>query len=114
VAEDPTWGGGENHLVADDKRSRGCEPSNRNRSPTEGVPMKLTVLRAIPLVLVTAVAALVVSGVPRFKNAKHGFDYVVGEIAWLGFLVAALSLLILVAVAVGRLISRRRSVPARA
>jgi hypothetical protein len=76
--------------------------------------MKFTVLRAIPLVIVAAVAALVLSGVPRFKNATHGFDYVVGEIAWLGFLVAALSLLILVAVAAARLISRRRSVAADA
>ena len=54
------------------------------------------------------------SGVPRFKNGKHGLDYVVGEIAWLGFLVAALSLVILVAVAVARLISRRRSIAAGA
>lgn len=76
--------------------------------------MKLTVARAIPLTLVTAVAAFVLSGVPRFKNAKHGLDYVVGEIVWLGFLVAALALLILVAVAAARLTSRRRSVPTRA
>jgi hypothetical protein len=76
--------------------------------------MKLTVVRAIPLVLVTAVAALVVSGVPRFKNARHGLDYVVGEIAWLGFLIAALALLVLCAVAAARMISRRRSLAARA
>lgn len=76
--------------------------------------MKLTVVRAIPLALVVAIGAFVVSGVPRFKNGKHGLDYVVGEIAWLGFLVAALSLVILVAVAVARLISRRRSIAAGA
>jgi hypothetical protein len=64
--------------------------------------MKLTVVRAIPPVLAVAIAMLFLSGVPRFKNAKHGLDFVVGEVAWLGFLVAALSLLVLVAVAVAR------------
>lgn len=76
--------------------------------------MKLTILRAIPLALVAATAALVLSGVPRFKNAKHGIDYVIGEIAWLGFLIAALALVVLVAIAVVQLISRRRATAARA
>ncbi|MGH2932936.1 MAG: hypothetical protein ACRDL2_00260 [Gaiellaceae bacterium] len=64
--------------------------------------MKLTVVRAIPLVLAIAIAAFFVSGVHRFKEAHHGFDAVVGEAAWLGFLVAALALIILVAVALRR------------
>lgn len=67
--------------------------------------MKLTVVRSIPIVLAVALAAFVVSGVHRFKNAHHGFDAVVGEAAWLGFLIAALTLVILVAVALRR---RRR------
>jgi hypothetical protein len=64
--------------------------------------MKLTVVRAIPIVLALALAALFVSGVHRFKNAHHGFDAVVGEAAWLGFLIAALTLIVLVAVAIHR------------
>lgn len=75
--------------------------------------MKLTVLRAIPLVLGLAVVALLVSGIGRFKNATHGFDYVVGEIAWLGFLAAALALVVLIAVALYRRTVRRRTAVAR-
>jgi ABC-type transport system involved in cytochrome c biogenesis permease component len=76
--------------------------------------MKLTVLRAIPLVLVPTVVCLLISGIGRFKNAKHGFDYVVGEIVWLGFLAGALTVLILVAVAVFRRVSERGAAGARA
>jgi hypothetical protein len=61
--------------------------------------VKLTVVRAIPLTLVIAVATFVLSGVPGFKNAHHGIDAVVGEIAWLGFLIAALATVVLIAVA---------------
>lgn len=74
--------------------------------------MKLTVVRAIPLTLLLAVGALVVSGVHRFKVATHGLDYIVGEIAWLGFLVAALATLVLVAVALHRRFSRRTTIAA--
>lgn len=76
--------------------------------------MKLTVVRAIPLTLVIAVAAFVLSGVPRFKNAHHGLDAVVGEIAWLGCLVAALATLVLAAVALYRRRSNRATTTARA
>lgn len=72
--------------------------------------MKLTVPRTIPLVLVVAIAALLVSGVPRFKDATHGVDYVVGEIAWLGFLAAALALVVLVAVTLARVVAGRKAV----
>lgn len=70
--------------------------------------MNLTVIRAIPLVAALGLAAFLTSGVGRFKNATHGFDYVVGEIAWLGFLAAALALVVLAAVAVYRRAARRR------
>jgi hypothetical protein len=76
--------------------------------------VKLTVHRAIPLVLALDVAALLLSGVGRFKNAKHGLDFVVGEIAWLGFLAGALALLALVAVALTRTLARRRTREVRA
>ena len=76
--------------------------------------MKLTVVRAIPLALVVAVAAFVLSGVPRFKNAHHGLDAVVGAAAWLGFLIAALATLVLVAVALYRRRSNRATTTAHA
>jgi hypothetical protein len=69
--------------------------------------MKLTVVRAIPLALATAIAALFLSGVHRFKTAQHGLDAVVGEAAWLGFLIAALAFVVLVAVALYRRVGRR-------
>jgi hypothetical protein len=65
-------------------------------------------------VLALDIAALFVSGIPRFKNAHHGVDYIVGEIDWLGFLAGALTLLALTAVAVSRLLARRRAHGARA
>jgi hypothetical protein len=64
--------------------------------------MKLTVIRAIPIALAIALAGFFVSGVDRFKNAHHGFDAVVGEAAWLGFLIAALAVIALAAVALHR------------
>jgi hypothetical protein len=69
--------------------------------------MKLTVVRAMPLVLAIALATLFVSGIHRFKTAHHGFDAVVGETAWLGFLIAALALIVLLAIVVYRRASRR-------
>jgi uncharacterized membrane protein SirB2 len=71
--------------------------------------VKLTVLRAIPITLVIALTALFLSGVHRFKTAHHGLDAVVGEAAWLGFLLAALALIILAAIALYRRVSYRRA-----
>lgn len=76
--------------------------------------MKLTVVRAIPIVLVIAVVSFALSGVPRFKNANHGLDYVVGETVWLGFLIAALALIVLASVALYRRVSRRGATTASA
>jgi hypothetical protein len=61
--------------------------------------MKLTAVHAIPIALAIAIAGFVLSGVDRFKNAHHGLDAVVGEAAWLGFLIAALAVIVLAAVA---------------
>lgn len=74
--------------------------------------VKLTVLRAIPITLALAVCTFVLSGVPRFKHAHHGSDAVVGEIVWLGFLIAALATVVLAAVAIYR--RRRRDVASAA
>jgi hypothetical protein len=68
--------------------------------------MKLTVVRAIPIALAVAIAGFLVSGVDRFKNAHHGLNAVVGEAAWLGFLIAALAVIVLAAVALHQ---RRRA-----
>ncbi len=67
--------------------------------------MKLTLVRTIPFTLAVAIAALAVSGIDRFKDAKHGVDLVVGDIAWFGFLAAALATIVLTGIAVYR---RRR------
>jgi hypothetical protein len=71
--------------------------------------MKLTAVRAIPLALVVAVAGLLVSGIPRFRDARQGLDYVVGEAAWLVFVAGALTVIVLGAVAVTR--RARRTAP---
>ena len=71
--------------------------------------MKLTIPRTIPIALAIALASLFLSGVHRFKTAHHGLDAVVGEAAWLGFLLAALALIVLVAVALYRQVSRGRA-----
>jgi hypothetical protein len=71
--------------------------------------MKLSIYRAIPLVLALDVAALLVSGIPRFKHAHHGLDAVVGEIVWLAFLAGLLALLVLAAIALTRARRARRA-----
>jgi hypothetical protein len=71
--------------------------------------VKLTVIRAIPLVAALGVVAFMVSGIGRFKNATHGLDQVVGEIAWLGFLACVLALVVLSAVALYRRRTRARA-----
>lgn len=69
--------------------------------------MRLTVLRAIPFVLALDIALFAVSGIGRFKNAKHGADFWIGQIDWLAFLVGAFALLALAAVAVRRALASR-------
>jgi hypothetical protein len=76
--------------------------------------MKLTVVRAIPMTLLVALACFALSGVSRFKNAHHGVDAVIGGAVWLGFLLAALALIVLVAVALYRHRSRRGTTAVRA
>jgi hypothetical protein len=91
----------------DDDAGVDCERQRTVVNP-EGATMKLTVNRAIPVTLALAVTAFLLSGVGRFKNAHHGLDAVVGEIVWLGFLIAALALVVLVGVAGFRRLGTRR------
>jgi hypothetical protein len=51
------------------------------------------------------IGLLVLSGVPAFRNAKHGVKDVLGGIGWFGFL---LTTLVLVVLAVTALVQRRR------
>jgi hypothetical protein len=98
--------------VADDRRDDRCEPGQHQVPETEGAAVKLTVVRTIPLTIVVAVICFALSGVPRFKNAHHGVDAVVGDIVWFGFLAAALATLVLAGVALYRRRTRRDSVAA--
>lgn len=64
---------------------------------------------AIVVLAVVDLALFMISGVPRFRDATHGADYVIGEIAWAGFLIGALALVItLVTVLVRRARGGRR------
>lgn len=45
----------------------------------------------VPL-LVVAFTLFMLSGVPRYRDAKAGADLVLGDIFWFGFLLAALGL----------------------
>lgn len=58
--------------------------------------------------LVLDMALFVVSGIPRYRNATHGADHVIGNIVWFGFLLGALSLLITIAVWITSTTRRRR------
>jgi hypothetical protein len=69
--------------------------------------VKLTVYRLIPLVLVLDLGALFLSGVPRYKRAHGTLDTVLSYSFWFGFLLGAVALVVLVAVALRR--ARRRS-----
>jgi hypothetical protein len=41
------------------------------------------------------VCLLVLSGIPAFRNAKHGFKDVIGGIGWFGFLLTTLALIVI-------------------
>ncbi len=67
-------------------------------------------LLAIVALAVVDLALFMISGIPRFKDATHGADNVVGEICWLGFLIGALALIVtLVTLLVRRVLGSRRS-----
>jgi hypothetical protein len=67
-------------------------------------------LLAIVALAVVDLALFMISGIPRFRDATRGADYVVGEIVWFGFLIGALALLVaLVAVLVRRARGGRRT-----
>jgi hypothetical protein len=51
-------------------------------------------LRTLALLLGVAVVLFMLSGIPRYREAKHwGVDLIVSDIFWFGFLICALSFL---------------------
>lgn len=63
---------------------------------------------AITLAVVD-VALFLVSGIPSLKNAKHGADYILGEAAWIAFLIGTLALLVTLAIWITRTTRQRRA-----
>lgn len=67
-------------------------------------------LLAIVTLAVVDLALFMLSGIPRFRDATHGVNNVVGDIFWFGFLIGALALIgTLTTVLVRRTIGARRS-----
>jgi Kef-type K+ transport system membrane component KefB len=65
---------------------------------------------AIIALAVVDLALFMISGVPRFRDATRGADYVVSSIVWFGFLIGALALVVtLVTVLVRRARGGRRT-----
>jgi hypothetical protein len=59
-------------------------------------------LLAIVALAVVDVALFMLSGIPRFRDATHGTDYVVGEVLWIAFLIGVLALVVTLAVVLVR------------
>jgi len=66
------------------------------------VQSRFSIYRTIGTLAVLAVGLLLLSGIPAFKNADHGWKFVAGGIGWFGFLLTAAAALVLSAVAVAR------------
>jgi hypothetical protein len=65
-------------------------------------------LRILATLLVVAFTFFMLSGIPRYRDAKAGVDFALGETFWLGFLVAGLAFVV-VAILTTVLALRRRS-----
>ena len=59
--------------------------------------------------VVLAFVLISISGIPRFKNAKHGIDWVIGGVGWFGGCLTVLAFLILLVRTIW--IARRRRHP---
>ena len=51
------------------------------------------------------------ANIPRYSNATHGIDHIVGGIFWMGFLAGTLALLITLALWITRTTRQRRPSP---
>lgn len=59
-------------------------------------------LLAVVALAVADFACLMISGIPRYKDATGGVDWAVGAACWLGFLVGTLALVVIGAIALVR------------
>jgi len=55
------------------------------------------------------VVLFLLAGIPRYSNAQHGIDHIVGGIFWMGFLAGTLALLITLAIWITRATRATRS-----
>lgn len=67
----------------------------------QGKKARIAALAVIDVVL------FLVSGIPAYRDATDGADLVIGQIAWIGFLLGLLALIVLGALAVGRHLNRK-------
>jgi hypothetical protein len=72
----------------------------------KGIYKLMTVLFVLDLCLFG------ISGIPTFRNAKHGVDWVIGGIGWFGGLLTTLVLVLLAVTALVRRVRGRRAVSA--
>jgi hypothetical protein len=56
----------------------------------------------LPAVAIVDVVLFMLSGIPRFRDAKSGVDVAVGDVIWFGFLAGLLTVLMLTAVVLTR------------
>lgn len=66
-------------------------------------------LHLVVALVVVDLALFVLAGIPRYSNAKHGADHIIGGIFWMGFLAGTLALLITLAVWITRTTRARRA-----
>ena len=71
--------------------------------------MKLTLYHLIAAVLAVSVALFLLSGIPSFKNADHGTDWVVGSVGWYGAQTGLVLAAALAVYALARAARRRRA-----
>jgi hypothetical protein len=65
-------------------------------------------LRTLAGLLALAFVLFMLSGIPALKDAKHGLYLILGELCWIGFLLAALAFVVGGLVVLVRLAVRSR------
>lgn len=65
----------------------------------------MNIYKAMGAVAAIGVVLFALGGI--FKNAKHGVTWVLGGVGWFGFLLCAVTLIVLALVALGRTVLRR-------
>jgi hypothetical protein len=68
--------------------------------------------RTLACLLGTAFVLFMLSGIPRYREAKHwGWDLFIGDIFWFGFLITALLFLVGAGYMLTRRVRARRTAP---